>query len=237
MILVLDTHPLSRQGLESVIRMHRPGEQVLQAGTVREAVSFVERSPVEMAFVDLQLKQESGFSFVRWLREQGKPVKVLLIAADLKNRDFEQARRLGVDACVQKDALLEEILYGLKVVERGGKFYSSGLIESMEEEEQERKKMENLTGREMDVLKLLSLGYSNAVIGRQLYISEGTVKKHITSILGKLCLKNRVEAVLYASRNLPDDFREDPQTGQKNEREKRYVPNRNYEISGQEKCL
>ena len=203
MILVLDDHPLSRQGLESVIRMYRPEEQVLQAGNVKEAVACVEKSQVDMAFVDLKLKRESGFSFVRWLREQGKPVKVMLIASALKNHDFEQARELGIEGCVQKDAFLDEILYGLKVVERGGRFYSSGLIESMEEEEQEKKKLGGLTGRELEVLKLLSHGYSNAKIGQKLFISEGTVKKHITSILGKLCLENRVEAVLFASRNLP----------------------------------
>lgn len=203
MILVLDDHPLSRQGLESVIRMYRPEEQVLQAGNVKEAVACVEKSRVDMAFVDLNLKRESGFSFVRWLREQGKPVKVMLIASALKNHDFEQARELGIEGCVQKDAFLDEILYGLKVVERGGRFYSSGLIESMEEEEQEKKKLGGLTGRELEVLKLLSHGYSNAKIGQKLFISEGTVKKHITSILGKLCLENRVEAVLFASRNLP----------------------------------
>ena len=203
MILVLDDYPLSRQGLESVIRMYRPEEQVLQAGNVKEAVACVEKSQVDMAFVDLKLKRESGFSFVRWLREQGKPVKVMLIASDLKNHDFEQARELGIEGCVQKDAFLDEILYGLKVVERGGRFYSSGLIESMEEEEQEKKKLGGLTGRELEVVKLLSRGYSNAKIGQKLFISEGTVKKHITSILGKLCLENRVEAVLFASRNLP----------------------------------
>lgn len=203
MILVLDDYPLSHQGLESVIRMYRPEEQVLQAGNVKEAVACVEKSQVDMAFVDLKLKRESGFSFVRWLREQGKPVKVMLIASDLKNHDFEQARELGIEGCVQKDAFLDEILYGLKVVERGGRFYSSGLIESMEEEEQEKKKLGGLTGRELEVLKLLSRGYSNAKIGQKLFISEGTVKKHITSILGKLCLENRVEAVLFASRNLP----------------------------------
>lgn len=203
MILVLDDYPLSRQGLESVIRMYRPEEQVLQAGNVKEAVACVEKSRVDMAFVDLNLKRESGFSFVRWLREQGKPVKVMLIASTLKNHDFEQARELGIEGCVQKDAFLDEILYGLKVVERGGRFYSSGLIESMEKEEQEKKKLGGLTGRELEVLKLLSHGYSNAKIGQKLFISEGTVKKHITSILGKLCLENRVEAVLFASRNLP----------------------------------
>lgn len=166
MILVLDDYPLSRQGLESVIRMYRPEEQVLQAGNVKEAVACVEKSQVDMAFVDLKLKRESGFSFVRWLREQGKPVKVMLIASDLKNHDFEQARELGIEGCVQKDAFLDEILYGLKVVERGGRFYSSGLIESMEEEEQEKKKLGGLTGRELEVLKLLSRGYPMRRSGR-----------------------------------------------------------------------
>lgn len=217
MILVLDDHPLSRQGLESVIRMYRPQERVLQVGNVKEAVACMEQEQVDLACVDLKLRQESGFTFVRWLREQKKQVKVLLIASDLKNEDLAQARQLGVDACVQKDAFLDEILYGLKVVERGGKFYSSGLIESMEAQEQEKRKLDMLTQRERDVLELLSCGYSNAKIGRQLFISEGTVKKHITSILGKLCLKNRVEAVLFASRNLPQNW-ENEQTDRMEEK-------------------
>ena len=213
MILVLDDHPLSRQGLESVIRMYRPEEQVVQAGNVKEAVACMEHGRVDMAFVDLKLRKESGFTFVRWLREQEKPVKILLIASNLKNGDFERARKLGVDACVQKDAFVDEILYGLKVVERGGKFYSSGLIESMEAEEEEKKKL--------DVLRLLSRGYANAKIGQLLFISEGTVKKHITSILGKLCLKNRVEAVLFASRTLPKEWDEELETQAGTDGEKR----------------
>ena len=68
----------------------------------------------------------------------------------------------------------------------------------MEQENQLR----DLTEREIDVLVLLSQGYSNAKIGQKLFISEGTTKKHISSILGKLGLENRVQAVLFASKNI-----------------------------------
>lgn len=201
MILILDDHPVSRQGIESVIRMQWPDVQVIQTGTVREAVHYVEKSQIDMAFVDVNLGKENGFDFLEWIRKTKSLIKIIFITSSSRESDFQYAKKLGVDAYVLKDAFIDEIMYGLKIVERGGKFYSAALIERMNRVNEDEEKLKGLTEREMDVLILLSQGYSNTKIGQKLFITEGTTKKHITSILSKLSLESRIEAVVFASKN------------------------------------
>lgn len=201
MILVLDDHPVARQGLESIIKMYRPEQQIFQAATVKEAIAFVEKINFELAFVDINLGDESGFDFLRWLDSKERKTKIFMITSSSDENDFLYAKDFGVDAYLLKDAFIDDILYGLKVVERGGKFYSANLIEKMGHPSEEERLLDSLTNREKEVLFYLNKGYSNAQIGEQLFLSEGTIKKHISNILSKLNLKNRVEAVLLAERN------------------------------------
>ncbi|MDO4772792.1 MAG: response regulator transcription factor [Bacillota bacterium] len=201
MILVLDDHPVARQGLESIIKMYKPEEQILQAGTVREALKLAETEELDMAFVDINLGKESGFDFLKWMREKGLPTKIFMITSSSDEKDFMYAKEFGVDAYLLKDAFIDDIMYSLKVVERGGKFYSADLIDCIGSVSEEERLLGRLTKREKEVLLLLTQGCSNAKIGHLLFVSEGTVKKHISNILSKLGLQNRVEAVLLAERN------------------------------------
>ncbi len=201
MILILDDHPLARQGLCSLIEMYRKGEKILQAATVRESIRIMETEEVSLAFVDLNLGGESGFSFLSWVKDHACSAKIFVITSSSRQSDFCRAQDLGVDAYVLKDAFIDEILYGLKTVERGGKFYSAALVERMNSRSEDEKTLQALTDRELEVLLLLGRGMSNASISQTLYISEGTTKKHISSILSKLHIRNRVEAVLLANKN------------------------------------
>lgn len=201
MILILDDHPLARAGLASVIRMYRPEEAMTQAGCVREAMAQMTEAAADMVFVDVNLGKESGFAFVEWLRESGFDTKVFFVTSSSRESDFLAARELGVNAYVLKDAFLDEILYGLRVVERGGTFYSPALVEQMNCDREEEQKLRRLTARELEVLELLSQAYSNGKISEALYISEATTKKHITGILSKLELGSRMEAMLFANNN------------------------------------
>ena len=79
MVLVLDDHPIARQGLESIIKLHKPEEETLQAGTVREAIDITENRPIDTVFVDLNLHNESGFDFLEWIQKQNKSVRKLEI--------------------------------------------------------------------------------------------------------------------------------------------------------------
>ena len=201
MVLVLDDHPIARQGLESIIKIHKPDVQILQAGTVKEGIDLTEKSQIDMAFVDIHLNNESGFDFLEWVQEKEIDMKTFVITSSSNENDFLRAKCLGIDAYLLKDAFIDDIVYGLKVVERGGKFYSADLIENVGNASEEEKKIDMLTRREIEVITLLRKGYSNARIGEVLYVSEGTVKKHLSNIFGKLDLYNRAEAMLFAERN------------------------------------
>lgn len=201
MIMVLDDHPIAREGLETIIKMYKPEEDIVQAGTVEEAITIMETKKPDMVFVDINLGEESGFDFLEWLEPEQSEVKVLMITSSSSESDFLHARALGVDAYLLKDAFIDDIVYSLKVIERGGKFYSSDLVDQMGQLSEEEKLLETLTKRELEVLFFLNQGYSNAKIGEALFVSEGTVKKHISNLLGKLRLENRMEAGLFSSRN------------------------------------
>lgn len=201
MVLILDDYPLVREGLCAILQMHMPQVEIHQAGTVEEAIGLAVRLEVTLAFIDIKLAKESGFRFLSWLKQNKAEVKAFLITSSSRQEDFFHAKELGAEAYVLKDAFVDEILYGLKVVERGGRFYSTAIIEQMNRAAEEQDPVPGLTERELDVLLLLSKGYGNARISKELFISEGTVKKHISSILGKLGFLNRVEAVIYANKH------------------------------------
>lgn len=75
MIMVLDDHPISREGLETIIKMYKPEEDIVQAGTVEEAITIMETKKPDMVFVDINLGEESGFDFLEWLEPEQSEVK------------------------------------------------------------------------------------------------------------------------------------------------------------------
>lgn len=202
MVLVLDDHPISRQGLESIIKIHKPDMETVQAGTVQEAIDLTEHEQIDMAFIDIHLHNESGFDFLEWMQKKDMGIKTFIITSSSSENDFLKAKNLGIDAYLLKDAFIDDIVYSLKVVGRGGKFYSADLVENVGNVSEEDKKIETLTKRELDVVLLLREGYSNAKIGEILYISEGTIKKHLSNIFGKLDLCSRTEVMAFVEKNI-----------------------------------
>ena len=202
MVLVLDDHPIARQGLESVIKLHRPDEETVQAGTVKEAIDLTKEKSIDSVFVDLNLHNESGFDFLEWIQSQNKNIKTFVITSSSSESDFVKAKNMGIDAYILKDAFIDDIMYSLRVVDRGGKFYSSDLMANVGNTSEDDRRIDTLTRRELEVALLLREGYSNAKIANNLSISEGTVKKHISNIFSKLEIYNRTEALVFVEKHM-----------------------------------
>lgn len=202
MVLVLDDHPIARQGLESVIKLHRPDEETAQAGTVKEAIDLTKEKSIDSVFVDLNLHNESGFDFLEWIQSQNKNIKTFVITSSSSESDFVKAKNMGIDAYILKDAFIDDIMYSLRVVDRGGKFYSSDLMANVGNTSEDDKRIDTLTRRELEVALLLREGYSNAKIANNLSISEGTVKKHISNIFSKLEIYNRTEVLVFVEKHM-----------------------------------
>lgn len=200
MILLLDDHPLARQGLESIIKLYKPAEEIIQVGCIKEALEILLSQNITLAFVDIYLNQENGLDFVEMARKTKPDLKFIIISSSSRQSDFLRAKMLGVNAFILKEAFIDEIVFGLSRVDENQKYYSPGLLESIGLDGDE-KLLETLTDREMQIMLFLSDGRTNGDISDQLMISEGTVKKHVSNIMGKLDCQTRVNAVLFANRN------------------------------------
>lgn len=193
-VLIMDDHPLVRQGLTSALSFEKDIEEIHEASTMDEAKVFLNLKKPEMTIIDLYLGKEDGLKIVDWARNNKCRTKFLVFTSSSKKEDFHRCKQSGVDGYLLKQAFPEDLLYALHVIARGKKFFDMELAEGRNDQN-----ADGVTKREKDVLDELGKGCSNQQIAEKLFISEHTVKKHISSILGKLNLHHRTEAALYAN--------------------------------------
>jgi two-component system nitrate/nitrite response regulator NarL len=197
-LLVVDDHPLVIEGLIGILS----SESII--GSVEQATSkdgaekkIMEQNP-DIVLLDIRLGKENGLDIIPRIREEEKECKFIILTSSLYSDDFARAESLDVDGYILKHAYPEEILLRIKMVSRGRKYYDPGIME-MILNERDMLMGDNLTAREQDVLKELGKGSSNKEIAENLFITEYTVKKHVSRILTKLGLSDRTQAALYVN--------------------------------------
>ena len=125
--------------------------------------------------------------------------KFIILTSCLLQEDFLKAEKIGVDGYILKEAFAEDILYAIRLIQRGKKHYDPAIIGQKSKMNEESWLLNALTERENEVLREIGRGMTNEAIARKLFISEHTVKKHVSSILSKLGLNHRTEAALYVN--------------------------------------
>ena len=204
-LVVVDDHPLVRQGLISVLGSEPSFEVVGEAENVGQSMEVLQRMLPDLAIVDLRLGDSSGLAVIEEARKQQIDCKFIIFTSSGSEKDFLYAERLGVSGYILKEALPEEIIYALRVIGQGRKYYDPRILEIKMKGETVWN--EELTPREKEVLAALGKGMSNRDIASQIYVSENTVKKHVSQILAKLDLGDRTQAALYAySKGLVRDY-------------------------------
>ena len=200
-ILIVDHQPLIRRGIMEVLSTNNETFAVHEAGTLTEAMITMHTQNIDIAFIELHLGSDDGLELIDRAKTQIKhsKVKYILLTTTISIFEFRRAKELGVDGYILKDALVEDILYAFNIVKRGEKYYPSKIIDKAFNRTEEEG-LTLLTERELDVFTELRKGLTNGQIGHNLYITEGTTKKHISSILNKLKLSNRMEVVVYANK-------------------------------------
>ena len=195
-ILIVDDHPLVRKGISSALSFEENIEKILEACNIEEAMKVIQAEAPTLAIVDLYLGGQDGLEIVSNSKKIGAKIKFVILTSSIKKNDFMRAQEAGVDGYVLKEAFAEDILYALHVVLRGKQYVDPEVMQYQAATSMESNSLDDLTPRESDVLIELGKGLSNYEIAKKLFISENTVKKHVSNVLSKLQLSHRTQAAL-----------------------------------------
>ena len=199
-LLIVDDYEVVRKGLIGALDLNKVFSEINETGDIDEALKILRLSKPDIAIVDVILGHKgNGLKLIEKSKLEYIKTKFVVFTASTRKDDFNRARALGVSAYILKESDIEDIDYAIKRVIKGKCFYDSSLQLSQTKDLQKEVK-ERLTDREYDVLKALGKGLTNQQIAQLLFITENTVKKHISSLLAKLQLAHRTEAALYAAK-------------------------------------
>ena len=204
-IVIVDDHPLVRKGISSVLSLEEDFNICSEASTIEEALESISKNEPDIVLLDLMLGENCGLDVVTKARKIGVSCKFIVLTSSFSVSDFLKSEEVGVDGYVLKEALPEELLYAIRLVSKGRKFYDPALLE-LKMKETANDPINELTPREQDVLMALGEGLPNREIAKRLFITEYTVK-HVSQILSKLELTDRTQAALFANSRELSSFR------------------------------
>jgi DNA-binding NarL/FixJ family response regulator len=209
--LLIDDHVIVRAGLRMLIESHEGMSVVGEAATRVDALAIAAREKPDIILLDLDLGEERGLAFLRELLGAASGARVIILTGV---RDLQMHRRavhLGAMGLVLKDKAAEVLINAIQKVQAGEVWLDRSLTASVlsEMSKSEEKlgvdpdawRISTLTEREREVIKLVCQGLKNNQIAERLFISQATVRNHLTSILSKLEVSDRFELALFAYRN------------------------------------
>jgi DNA-binding NarL/FixJ family response regulator len=195
-ILCVDDHPIVRDGLISIVTMQPDMEIVGAAGSGAEGLSMFRDLKPDVTLVDLRLRDITGFDLIRNILALAPSARTIVLTSFEGDVDIERALAAGARGYVVKGMVREELLHAIRAVHSGKQHVPSAIAAKLVD----HLASEKLTQRELDVLKEVARGKRNKEIGATLSIAEDTVKMHVKSILMKLGVNDRTEAVTIALR-------------------------------------
>ena len=195
-IFVADDHPIVREGLVAVLETQADFEIVGEAADGQEVMENIADTETDILFLDLAMPHKDGVQVIEHLQQQKSPIKVIIFTVFDTDERIITAIKAGAKGYLLKGASRQEIFQAVRVVSQGGSLLQPAIASKVFQHISQE--VAALSPREMEVLKLLSKGLKNSTLAQELFISERTVKFHVSAILSKLDVKNRTEAVQLA---------------------------------------
>jgi DNA-binding NarL/FixJ family response regulator len=203
-VLLADDQALLRTGFRMILKAEPGIEVVGEAGDGAQAVDAASRLAPDVVVMDVRMPRMDGLEATRRIlaRGPGAPRVLMLTTFDLDEYVYE-ALRLGASGFLLKDGPAEQLVEAVRAVAEGGALLAPGVTRRLIGEFARARPLaspllEELTGREVDVLRLLARGLSNAEIADALVLGAATVKTHVANVLSKLDLRDRTQAVVFA---------------------------------------
>jgi DNA-binding NarL/FixJ family response regulator len=206
-LLLVDDQSLIRQGLKAMLELEPDLQVVGSAENGETALEQVTTLQPDVVLMDVRMPVMDGRAATRKIAQQFPDIKVLVLSTFDDDQYIADAMRAGARGYLLKDMPSEELAQAIRLVHCGYTQLGPGLMEKLmtnvpdpktADAENALKELTYLTPREKDVLRLIATGSINRDIAQQLYISEGTVKTHVTHLLNRLNLKNRAQLAIYA---------------------------------------
>ena len=214
-VLIVDDHAIVRDGIRSLLTTIPDIDVVGEAGNGREAITYFTRFQPDVVLMDLVMPDVDGIQATQAIIEMEPEAKIIVLTSFSTDDKVFPAIKAGASGYLLKNSDADELVRSIHEVERGESSIDPKIARKLLREladpppKQQPSEVDPLTERELEVLKLVARGQSNAEISEQLVISEGTVRTHVSNILGKLHLASRTQATLYALRkgiaSLEDD--------------------------------
>lgn len=206
-VLIVDDDALIRDGLKILLELEEDIEVVGTAPNGYEAIKVCEKTQPDVVLMDIRMPVMDGVQATKQIKEQYKNIKVLMLTTFKDVEYIRSAVKCGAEGYILKSKPSESIIESLRTVYAGNVVFEkevAGLLSEMVEAEENKKSLEdlNLTSKECDIMKLISLGLSNKEIAEKLYISEGTIRNYISGILVKLDLRDRTQLAIFYIRNI-----------------------------------
>jgi DNA-binding NarL/FixJ family response regulator len=194
-VLIADDHSVVRQGLASLIEPKADMTVVGEASNGREAVELWKQYRPDVTLLDLRMPELDGVGAIKEIRARDEKARIVVLTTFDGEEDIYRAIQAGAKGYLLKDVPREALMDCIRRVHAGETCVPVHVAAKLAE----RVSGATLSGREIDVLKLMAQGKSNKEIGSALFISEGTVKSHVKSIFSKLNVISRTEAVANAT--------------------------------------
>jgi two-component system NarL family response regulator len=203
-ILIVDDHPVVREGIGSMLKREPDFKIVGEATNGLEAIEKVRELSPDVVLMDLRMPEMDGVEAISRIKEERPEIKFIILTTYSDDEYIFKGIAAGARAYLLKDAPREELFKAIRAVSRGESLIqpvvASKVLDRLAELSKKTPSAETLSEREIEVLRLMASGVSNRDIADQLSITQSTVKTHITSIFQKLNVTTRTEAVTTALR-------------------------------------
>ncbi|MEH7252003.1 response regulator transcription factor [Neobacillus niacini] len=204
-ILIADDHHVVRRGLAFFLKTQREIEIIGEAGNGKEAVDQARKLKPDLILMDLVMPEMDGIQATKIIKSEMPEIKIMMLTSFSDQDHVIPALEAGASGYQLKDIEPDELIKCIKKIVAGENQLhpkaTSHLLANLSNKKEDRNLLSELTKRELDVLKEIAKGKSNKEIASALFITEKTVKTHVSNLLSKLELADRTQAALYAVKN------------------------------------